>query len=176
MPFHMVRVKWVMRLPGGMVPIPGYKEKITLYTLMITSHVLASSLWVGGCFFALFIFLPQIRSSEDNLSYTHTVRKFTWMGMVLLSVQLLSGLHLATVRLPGMMNWFTFSHPYSHMIVTKLVLLVLSAITLWWIFMRSARVEFPRDTGKIRLQWGILNLLAVVLLITGVSFKFLPFS
>jgi putative copper export protein len=143
---------------------------------MITSHILASSLWVGGCFFALFIFLPSIGSSKGKLSYANTVHRFTWIGMVVLSVQLLSGLYLATVRLPGMMNWFTFSHPYSHMIVTKLVLFVLSVMALWWIHVQSTRVEFPRDTGKSRLQWGILNILAVVLLITGVSFKFLPFS
>ncbi|PIE01891.1 MAG: hypothetical protein CSA81_09660 [Acidobacteria bacterium] len=140
---------------------------MAVYFTMIFFHILGATIWVGGLFFFIAVAMPK----ADNTVAYNLFKRFKWVAISALFVQLLTGLHLAYTRLPSLEAWFAFQNPLSHTIVTKLVLLVLVVVLGIDAFVRVIPKLKTGAKKSVFVHLIVLNIISVLYIIVGILFK-----
>jgi len=142
-----------------------------MYQLVLMLHVLGATIWTGGHLVLACSVLPAAlrrRSPEVLLQFEAGFEK---LGMPALVIQVLSGLWLASLRLPSLTSWFRFETVDERLAATKIILL-LATIAL----AANARLRvIPRlHAGNLHvLAWhiGAVTVISVLFVIVGVAFR-----
>lgn len=141
------------------------------YSVALTLHVLAATIWTGGHLVLATVVLPGVLRSKAAARLLEFESGYERIGIPALLVQIVSGLWLASHRLPGLANWFDPSDPQARLILIKLALLLLTAM-----FAADARLRIiPNltDHNLTSLAWHIVpvTVISVLFVIVGVAFR-----
>ena len=142
-----------------------------MYGLVLLLHILGATIWTGGHIVLSIVILPRVlkeRSSQRLLDFESVYEK---IGMPALIVQVITGLILAYRLIPDVSQWFDMSNPMSHPIVTKLLLLALTASFAVHARLRVIPVLSDKNLGV--MAWHIIpvTILSILFLVVGVSFR-----
>lgn len=142
-------------------------EKIVLLVL----HILGASIWIGGLLIFTLGVIPNAKKQNNGSLITNFEKSFHILGMVALTVQLLTGFRLAMIYLGGMKGLFDFSFHGAYLFVWKLSLILIS-MGLFVMFKKKALPAVAGgDFGKSSSMLWLLSLLALALMVLGLGFS-----
>lgn len=141
-----------------------------MYGMMLLLHILAATVWTGGHLVLALTVLPRVLREKSVEQLSRFESGYERVGMPALLVQIVTGLWLANHMLP-MSQWLAFDNPVSHVILTKLVLLTITAA-----FAMHAKFRVIPKLSADNLTvmaWHIVPVMVVSVLfvIVGVSFR-----
>jgi putative copper export protein len=97
------------------------------YRLLVALHLLGASIWVGGHLVLALSVLPRAMRANDPTVVRDFESGYERIGIPALVLQVVTGLWLAQRWMPDAADWLSPSTPQAHLILTKLVLLVVTA-------------------------------------------------
>lgn len=142
-----------------------------LYKVLVILHLLGGAVWIGGHVVLVCVVLPQALRERNPKRIVDFERGFGKVGLVALASQLATGVWLANIWLGGWGNIFSQPTPATHLVITKLVLLVMTVGLAGHAYHRV----LPRlDEGRMRLfvfhAWATTGL-AILMLVVGASVR-----
>ncbi len=142
-----------------------------MYGIVLLLHVLGATIWTGGHLVLSHVVLPAAlreRSPQRLLDFEH---RFERVGMPALLVQVITGLLLAYRYLPKVSSWFAFDHALSHLVATKLTLLVLTLALAVHARVRLVPRLTPETLPRFAMHIRLVTLISVLFVVAGVSLR-----
>ncbi len=139
---------------------------------MLTLHVLAATVWVGGHLVLSLSVLPKALRADDPRIVLDFESAYERVGLPALLVQVITGIWLAWRLIPEVGEWFSFSSPIATTIGVKLILL---AVTLALAVHARLRLIPNLEDGSLRplaLHIVAITAIAVLMVVAGVGFRF----
>ena len=139
---------------------------------MLTLHVLAATVWVGGHLVLSLSVLPKALRADDPRIVLEFESAYERVGLPALLIQVITGIWLAWRLIPEVGEWFSFSSPIATTIGVKLILL---AVTLALAVHARLRLIPNLEDGSLRpLAFHIVAItaIAVLMVVAGVGFRF----
>jgi uncharacterized membrane protein len=140
------------------------------YPILVLLHVLLAIIIIGGILITSFIVIPYARKTNAPDFAFQFIKAFNRGSHAALTIQFLIGFRLAMNYLP-IGEWFGFANSVSASIVIKLTLWVLLfAINI----ISTRKIKLAAESGDISvptLWFGILSVIALALMVTGLNFK-----
>ena len=141
---------------------------------LILLHVLGATVWAGGHLILTIGFLPQALRQRDPSILLNFESHYEKIGVPALLIQVVTGVSMALFYVP-FSQWGTLATPHHVYLWTKLGLLLATMI----IGIRARFFILPKLTPEkislMALHIITVTLLAVALVITGLSFRFTYF-
>jgi putative copper export protein len=140
--------------------------------LLLSVHILASTLWTGAYLLLALVLIPNARRSGDIQPILAFERRFDRLGMAALAVLVLSGFWLGFRWLPQTHLWFDVDLALGQTMLAKIVL-VFVLVAAW----AQARLRLLPVLGIERLAayrvhvWVSL-LCSLALILLGARFRF----
>ena len=140
---------------------------ITAFPLLVISHALGATVWTGGHLVLALGVLPKALQDNDASQVQSFERSFEPLGLAALLIQVVTGLWMGAILLPGWSGLFESNNPIGVLLGLKLLLLAASAgLAL------QARLQIiPNLTNHnlAALAWHIraITLLAVAFVVVG---------
>lgn len=134
-------------------------------TIILLIHILSATLWVGGYLMLSFTSLPKALKNKSLENIAQLKKDYNKISIHILILQLLTGLLLAYYLVPDIATWFSFKFIYSHLIVGKLSLLVITFILAVY-----ARSKILPKLNENNLKAFAVNIFVVTLLSIGFVF------
>ena len=128
---------------------------------LVIVHALAATVWTGGHLVLDLGVLPQaLRQRRAQLirSFEET---FEPLGLTALAIQVMTGLWMASIYLPGFAGLFDPANPIGMLVGTKLLLLVATAALA--LHARLRLIPNLSDDNLIGLAWHIRAITAVAI-------------
>lgn len=142
-----------------------------MHRVLLILHILGASVWAGGHLILSLSVLPRALRTRSLEAIQAFEERFEKIGIPALIVQVLTGILLA-LRLMPASKWFDFENPVSRGILVKLGLISITVA----LALHARLVLIPKLTSErlAGLAWHIagVTLAAVLLVVTGVSFRF----
>ena len=134
---------------------------------LVIVHALAATVWTGGHLVLDLGVLPQaLRQRRAQLirSFEET---FEPLGLTALAIQVVTGLWMASIYLPGFAGLFDPANPIGMLVGTKLLLLVATAALA--LHARLRLIPNLSDDNLIGLAWHIraITALAIAFVVVG---------
>ncbi len=139
---------------------------------MLTLHVLAATVWVGGHLVLSLSVLPKALRADNPRIVLEFESTYERVGLPALLIQVITGIWLAWRLIPEVGEWFSFSSPIATTIGVKLILL---AATLALAVHARSRLIPNLEDGSLRpLAFHIVAItaIAVLMVVAGVGFRF----
>jgi len=142
-----------------------------MYRLLVILHLLGASIWIGAHLIVSTLVLPRALRARDPAVILDFEARFERLGRPALLVQVVTGLWLAYIRVPGIGRWFSPDSPVSALIAAKLALLVIMLAIAAHARLRVIPRVRP-DTLHV-LAWHIVavTIVSVAFLIVGVGIR-----
>ncbi|MBM7072518.1 copper resistance protein CopD [Shewanella sp. 202IG2-18] len=142
-----------------------------MYTVALTFHLLAATVWTGGHIVLATTILPYSIRHKDLAFIKLFENCYEKIGIPALIIQISTGLYLMKVMTPDGVTLFDFSNPISKLISYKLILLLLTAILAI-----DARLRvIPKLSEKTlwSLAWHIIpvTIISILFALVGLSFR-----
>ncbi len=146
-------------------------ELINMYSVSLTLHLLAATVWTGGHLVLACTVLPYVLKSKDLAFIQKFESCYEKIGIPALIIQISTGVFLMKNAMGDNLTLFDFSDPVSKLISIKLILLALTAVLAM-----DARLRvIPNLSEKnlTSLAWHIVpvTIIAVLFALVGVSFR-----
>ena len=140
---------------------------MSVFPLLVIVHALAATVWTGGHLVLDLGVLPQAlreRSAERIRSFEGV---FEPLGLTALAIQVLTGLWMAWIYLPGFQGLFKPANPIGMLVGVKLLLLAGTAALA--IHARLWLIPQLTDDNLIGLAWHIrgITALAIAFVVVG---------
>lgn len=163
-------------------PYQTYYHSFAMYHALISVHVLAACIWVGGALFLGGIALPAARALDHDQSRRRAIRtiarRFRTVGWIALAILVATGLYLATRW--GLtwsntidLSFFTAdgrlrAHLLGYKLLVVMTLLVTSFLHDWVIGPRTSDADPGTDHHQRLQTWSALLGSATALLSVAV--------
>lgn len=139
------------------------------YLLIV--HLLGATIWTGGHLILALSILPKVLAARDVERLLAFEQAFEKVGMPALLVQIITGVWMAHRMLPDIKMWFALDNDISILIVTKLSLLLATAV----VALHARFFVIPKlsaDTLKaFSVNIILITILAVSFVIVGTLFR-----
>jgi putative copper export protein len=140
---------------------------LTLFPFLVIVHALAATVWTGGHLLLDLGVLPIAlrESSAERVRFFEA--SFEPLGLSALAIQVLSGLALGWIYLPGFQGLFNPASPIGMLVGVKLLLLAATAMLA--IHARLRLIPHLRDDNLGALAWHIraITALAIAFVVVG---------
>lgn len=146
-----------------------------MHKYILLLHVLAATVWTGGHLVLAGTILPQVLRKRSVPELLRFESAYEALGMSALGIQVASGLWLAYRIIPDPGSWFTIDHPISRLILTKLILLLLTAIVALDARLRIIPHLTAETLPAMARRIVAVTLISVLFVVVGVSFRTDPF-
>jgi putative copper export protein len=141
---------------------------------LILVHVLGASVWVGGHLILTIGFLPRALQLKDGSIITGFEKSFERIGIPALLAQIITGLWMASLYIPPS-QWFSLASVHHQYLWIKLGLVVGTlALAVYARFFIIPRLSV-HNLSTMAFHIVLVTLLAVGLLLTGLSFRYIYF-
>lgn len=143
-------------------------ERISLLIL----HILGASIWIGGMLILTIGILPRAKKAKNSSIIKNFESSFHILGMVALTIQLLTGFRLAMIYAGGMKHLFDFANNHAAVLFAwKLVLIILTM--LCFVMFKKKKLSNLTDDNisSLSLVIWVLTLLALGLMVLGLGFS-----
>jgi putative copper export protein len=142
-----------------------------MYGVLLVLHVLAATVWTGGHLVLALTVLPRVLREKSVAELERFESGFERIGIPALIIQVVTGLMLAHQMMPDVTQWFAFRTPVSHLICTKIGLLVVTVALA-----ADARLRIIPNLTVDRLgslAWHIIavTVVSVLFVVVGVSLR-----
>ena len=134
-------------------------------TIILLIHILSATMWVGGYLMLSFTSLPKALKNKSLENIAQLKKDYNKISIHILILQLLTGLWLAYSIVPDIASWFSFKIVFSHLIVGKLSLLVITFLLAVY-----ARSKILPKLNENNLKAFAVNIFVVTLLSIGFVF------
>jgi len=140
---------------------------LSLFPFLVIVHALAATVWTGGHLLLDLGVLPVALREGSAERVRSFEASFEPLGLSALAIQVLSGLALGWIYLPGFQGLFNPASPIGMLVGVKLLLLAGTAILA--IHARLRLIPQLRDDNLGALAWPIrtITALAIAFVVVG---------
>ena len=144
---------------------------MTVFSLLVIVHALAATVWTGGHLVLDLGVLPKALRARDAGAIRAFEETFEPLGLSALAIQVVSGLWMVGIELPGYRGLFNPANPIGVLAGVKLLLL---AATLGLaLHARLRLIPHLRDDNLAPLAWHIrgITALAIAFVVVGAGIR-----
>jgi putative copper export protein len=140
---------------------------MTLYSLLVIVHALAATVWTGGHLVLNLGVLPRALREKSAAAIRSYEDTFEPLGLTALAIQVVTGLGMAWILLPGFQGLFKPGHPIGILVGVKGALL-LGTVALA-LHARLRLIPSLTDERLAGLAWHIrgITTLAIAFVVVG---------
>ncbi|MBE9171649.1 CopD family protein [Cyanobium sp. LEGE 06143] len=149
---------------------------MSLFSWLVIVHALAATVWTGGHLVLDLGVLPRALRQASAAPIRAYEEVFEPLGLTALAIQVITGLAMAWIYLPGLQGLFNPANPIAVLVGTKLLLLAATvALAL------DARLRLIPNLSDARLgplAWHIraITALAIAFVVVGAGIRLGGFS
>ena len=143
-----------------------------MYNLSLTLHVIAAAIWAGGHIILAVGFLPKALKEKDPEVIKFFESRYERIGLPALAVLVITGFFQAFRMVPNFFDWFSYTYFMPINITIKLALLIITLALA--IHAKLTIIPYLNKDNLKPLAYHIISitLVAVLMVIVGVSFRF----
>jgi putative copper export protein len=140
---------------------------VSAFPLLVIVHALAATVWTGGHLVLDLGVLPRALREQSAAAIRSFEETFEPLGLTALAIQVISGLWMAWIYLPGFRGLFHPAHPIGMLVGTKLLLLAGTAALA--LHARLRLIPSLSDANLSGLAWHIraITALAIAFVVVG---------
>ncbi len=140
---------------------------MSIFPVLVIVHALAATVWTGGHLVLDLRVLPRALKEQSAVRIRDFEELFEPLGLTALAIQVITGLWMGWVYLPGYQGFFDPSNPIGMLIGTKLVLLAATAALA--VHARLRLIPQIGDNNLSGLAWHIrgITALAIAFVVVG---------
>jgi putative copper export protein len=140
---------------------------MSLFPVLVIVHALAATVWTGGHLLLDLRVLPRALKEQSAVRIRDFEELFEPLGLTALAIQVITGLWMGWIYLPGYQGLFDPSNPIGMLIDTKLVLLAATAALA--VHARLLLIPQLSDSNLSGLAWHIrgITALAIAFVVVG---------
>lgn len=140
---------------------------MSVFPLLVIVHVLAATVWTGGHLVLDLGVLPRALRANSAAQIRAFEETFEPLGLTALAIQMLTGLGMGWVYLPGFRGLFNPTHPIGMLVGVKLLLLAGTAALA--LHARLRLIPQLTDDNLTGLAWHIrgITALAIAFVVVG---------
>lgn len=144
---------------------------MSLFSVLVILHALAATVWTGGHLVLDLGVLPRALRARDASMIRAFEDTFEPLGLGALAIQVVSGLWLAAILLPGYRGLFNPANPIGLLAGVKLLLL--AATLALALHARLRLIPNLSDDNLVPLAWHIraITALAVAFVVVGAGLR-----
>ena len=106
---------------------------MSVFPLLVIVHALAATVWTGGHLVLDLGVLPKALRAQSAAQVRAFEEVFEPLGLTALAIQVLTGLWMGWIYLPGFQGLFSAANPIGMLVGVKLLLLAGTAALAWHI-------------------------------------------
>jgi putative copper export protein len=140
---------------------------MSIFPVLVIVHALAATVWTGGHLVLDLRVLPRALKEQSAQRIRDFEELFEPVGLTALAIQVITGLWMGWIYLPGYQGLFDASNPIGMLIGTKLVLLAATAALA--VHARLRLIPQLSDSNLSGLAWHIrgITALAIAFVVVG---------
>ncbi|MFN5463793.1 MAG: CopD family protein [Cyanobacteriota bacterium] len=142
-----------------------------VFSLLVIVHALAATVWTGGHLVLDLGVLPRALRDRDAAAIRTFEESFEPLGLTALALQVVSGLWMAWIYLPGFRGLFNPANPMGMLAGVKLLLLAATAGLA--LHARLRMIPHLSDDNLVPLAWHIraITALAIAFVVVGAGLR-----
>ena len=140
---------------------------MSIFPVLVIVHALAATVWTGGHLVLDLRVLPRALKEQSAQRIRDFEELFEPLGLTALAIQVITGLWMGWIYLPGYQGLFDTSNPIGILIGTKLALLAATAALA--VHARIRLIPQLSDNNLSGLAWHIrgITALAIAFVVVG---------
>ena len=140
---------------------------MSLFPVLVIVHALAATVWTGGHLVLDLRVLPRALREQSAQRIREFEELFEPLGLTALAIQVITGLWMGWIDLPGYRGLFQPGNPIGMLLGTKLVLLAATAALA--LHARLRLIPHLSDSNLSGLAWHIrvITALAIAFVVVG---------
>lgn len=138
---------------------------------LILLHVLGATVWAGGHLILSIGFLPQALKQRDVNIILNFEKHYEKIGMPALLIQVITGISMALIYVP-FSEWGSLATPHHVYLWTKLGLLLATLVLGIHARFFIIPTLTPEKFSFLAMHVILVTMLAMAMIITGLSFRF----
>jgi putative copper export protein len=140
---------------------------VSAFPLLVIVHALAATVWTGGHLVLDLRVLPRALREQSAATIRSFEETFEPLGLTALAIQVVTGLWMGWIYLPGFQGLFSPANPIGMLVGTKLLLLAATAVLA--IHARLRLIPNLSDNNLSALAWHIrgITALAIAFVVVG---------
>ena len=144
---------------------------MSAFSLLVIVHALAATLWTGGHLVLDLGVLPKALRARDAGAIRAFEETFEPLGLSALAIQVVSGLWMVGIELPGFRGLFNPANPIG--VLAGVKLLLLAATVGLALHARLRLIPHLRDDNLAPLAWHIrgITALAIAFVVVGAGIR-----
>ncbi len=142
-----------------------------MYKYIVLIHILAATIWTGGHLILSLAVLPKAIKNKSLAMLKNFEASFWKIGITALVLQFLTGIFLAFHYMPHFSEWFSFKVPVSHLVVTKLTLLIITAVLVFRAKVSGFKNVSEHNLKPLTIHIIVMTVISVVFVFLGVWYK-----
>lgn len=139
------------------------------YRILVVLHLVGASIWVGGHLVLALSVLPRAMRANDPAIVRDFEAGYERLGLPALAMQIVTGIWLAQRWIPDFAGWISPATPQAWLIVTKLGLVVVTALLGAHARLRIIPKLDASRLPVLRAHIVVVTIVAVLLLVLGVG-------
>ena len=153
---------------GGSCPVAA----LSVFPLLVIVHALAATVWTGGHLVLDLGVLPRALRAQSASQIRAFEEVFEPLGLTALAIQVLTGLWMGWIYLPGFRGLFNPANPIGMLVGVKLLLLAGTAALA--VHARLRLIPNLNDDNLSGLAWHIrgITALAIAFVVVGALIRF----
>jgi putative copper export protein len=134
---------------------------MSVFPLLVIVHALAATVWTGGHLVLDLGVLPRALRAQSAAQIRAFEETFEPLGLTALAIQVLTGLWMSWIYLPGFRGLFSTANPIGMLVGVKLLLLAATAALA--IHARLRLIPNLSDDNLSGLAWHIRGITALAI-------------
>jgi putative copper export protein len=142
-----------------------------MYSTLLLLHLLGATVWTGGHLVLALAVLPGALKARDPARLLAFESVYERIGMPALLLQLVTGVWMGWLLLPGLEHWLALDTPHARLLALKFTLLVLTVLTALDARLRIIPHLRPETLPALARRIVFVTLLSVLFVVVGASFR-----
>lgn len=130
-----------------------------LFQVLLTLHLLGSSIWVGGHLILALTILPRALRLDDPVIISEFESKYEKLGVPALLIQIITGISLMYFYVDNIFDVFDFAYSQHTLIAIKLLLMVATIIIA-----AHARLRIVSDLKQSNLRFLAIHIITITVI------------
>jgi putative copper export protein len=143
-----------------------------MHYLLLVTHLLAATIWVGGHLILSLGFLPAAIRKKDPSLITNFEKHYERIGIPALLILVITGISLSYLYNIPVSNWFSFENAIEQVISLKLSLLLFTLILGIHARFFIIPTLSNKSLNKIAFHIILITLTGVTMLFAGSTVRF----
>jgi putative copper export protein len=140
---------------------------MSVFPLLVIVHALAATVWTGGHLALDLGVLPRALRAQSAEAIRSFEETFEPLGLTALALQVVTGLWMGWIYLPGFRGLFSPANPIGMLVGVKLLLLATTAALA--LHARLRLIPNLSDANLSGLAWHIRGITALAIAFVGVG-------